>query len=274
MSVVVGVLTETAAKETRVAVVPEIATKLKALGVRVLIERGAGAGAHFPDASYADAEFSDAAAILASADVLLKVQPPSVDGSRGAEERRRRHRLHAGLCAARTGAGAQGTRHHELRHGAGAAHFTRAIDGCAVVASFRRRLQGGADRRQYAGEIPAHAHHRRRHHPARGGARDRRRGRRPAGDRHGEAPGCGGRSVRRAQRHQGPGEIAGRQIRRDRRLRRGRRRLCPRTHPGGKGEAAGGARCANRRQRRGDQHGVGSGAGRAADHIARRRRCA
>lgn len=78
MSVVVGILTETAAKETRVAVVPEIATKLKSLGVRVLIERGAGAGAHFPDASYTDAEFSDAAAILASADILLKVQPPSV----------------------------------------------------------------------------------------------------------------------------------------------------------------------------------------------------
>jgi NAD(P) transhydrogenase subunit alpha len=78
MSVVVGILTETAAKETRVAVVPEIATKLKTLGVRVLIERGAGANAHFPDALYTDAEFSDAATILASADILLKVQPPSV----------------------------------------------------------------------------------------------------------------------------------------------------------------------------------------------------
>jgi NAD(P) transhydrogenase subunit alpha len=78
MPVVVGVLTETAAKETRVAVVPEIAAKLKAAGARVLIERGAGTAAHFPDALYADAEFSDAAAILASADVLLKVQPPSL----------------------------------------------------------------------------------------------------------------------------------------------------------------------------------------------------
>ena len=78
MAVVVGILTETAAKETRVAVVPEIATKLKSLGVRVLIERGAGANAHFPDALYTDAELSDAATILASADILLKVQPPSV----------------------------------------------------------------------------------------------------------------------------------------------------------------------------------------------------
>jgi H+-translocating NAD(P) transhydrogenase subunit alpha len=78
MAVVVGVLTETAAKETRVAVVPEIAAKLKAAGVRLLMERGAGTAAHFPDALYADVEFSDAAAILAAADVLLKVQPPSL----------------------------------------------------------------------------------------------------------------------------------------------------------------------------------------------------
>jgi NAD(P) transhydrogenase subunit alpha len=78
MAVVIGVLRETAAKETRVAVVPEIATKLKALGVRVLLERGAGEAAHFPDAAYADAEISDAATILSTADVLLKVQPPEL----------------------------------------------------------------------------------------------------------------------------------------------------------------------------------------------------
>ncbi|MGA2187620.1 MAG: Re/Si-specific NAD(P)(+) transhydrogenase subunit alpha [Steroidobacteraceae bacterium] len=79
MAVIIGILRETAANETRVAVVPEIATKLKALGARVLIERGAGAAAHFPDAAYADAEISDAAAILSNANVLLKVQPPSLD---------------------------------------------------------------------------------------------------------------------------------------------------------------------------------------------------
>jgi len=79
MAVVVGVLTETAARETRVAIVPEVASKLKALGVRVLIERGAGVAAHFPDAAYADAELSDAATILQSADILLKVQPPTLE---------------------------------------------------------------------------------------------------------------------------------------------------------------------------------------------------
>ena len=78
MAVVIGVLRETVASETRVAVVPEIATKLKALGARVLLERGAGVAAHFPDTAYADAELGDAATILKSAQVLLKVQPPSV----------------------------------------------------------------------------------------------------------------------------------------------------------------------------------------------------
>jgi NAD(P) transhydrogenase subunit alpha len=78
MPVVVGVLTETQPTETRVAVVPEIAAKLKAAGVRVLFERGAGAAAHFPDALYADIEFADAPAILGSADVLLTVQPPTL----------------------------------------------------------------------------------------------------------------------------------------------------------------------------------------------------
>jgi NAD(P) transhydrogenase subunit alpha len=78
MPINVGVVTETAAKETRVAIVPEIATKMHAAGVRVMMERGAGEKAHFPDTLYGDAEFSDAAAILSSADVLLKVQPPSL----------------------------------------------------------------------------------------------------------------------------------------------------------------------------------------------------
>jgi NAD(P) transhydrogenase subunit alpha len=77
MPVVVGVLTETWPTETRVAVVPEIAAKLRATGVRVLIQRGAGSAAHFPDSLYSDVEFSDPTTILGSADVLLKVQPPS-----------------------------------------------------------------------------------------------------------------------------------------------------------------------------------------------------
>ncbi len=78
MPVVVGVLKETA-NETRVALTPEVAGKLKALGARVLVERGAGTAAHFTDKAFADAELTDAAAILSSADVLLCVQPPTIE---------------------------------------------------------------------------------------------------------------------------------------------------------------------------------------------------
>ncbi len=86
MAVVVGVLRETAANETRVAVVPEIASKLKTLGVRVLFEPGAGAAAHFPDAAYAGVDFGDASTVLRSADVLLKVQPPDMAEVQGLKE--------------------------------------------------------------------------------------------------------------------------------------------------------------------------------------------
>jgi NAD(P) transhydrogenase subunit alpha len=78
MPVVIGVLKETVANETRVAIVPEIAAKLKALGARVLLERGAGVASHFPDAAYADAEISDSSTILSQARILLTVQPPGI----------------------------------------------------------------------------------------------------------------------------------------------------------------------------------------------------
>jgi NAD(P) transhydrogenase subunit alpha len=78
MGVVVGVLKETAANENRVAITPEIAAKLRALGAAVVVETGAGLAAQFPDRQYADVEFADAAAILARADVLLTVQPPTL----------------------------------------------------------------------------------------------------------------------------------------------------------------------------------------------------
>jgi H+-translocating NAD(P) transhydrogenase subunit alpha len=79
MPVVVGVLKETESGETRVALTPEIATKLKGLGARVLLERGAGVGAHFSDEAYADAELGDTSTIVASAQVMLTVQPPTLE---------------------------------------------------------------------------------------------------------------------------------------------------------------------------------------------------
>ncbi|MGQ0383152.1 MAG: NAD(P) transhydrogenase subunit alpha [Gammaproteobacteria bacterium] len=79
MPVTIGVLRETTRGENRVAVVPEVATRLAAQGARVLVERGAGEAARFPDASYKDASLADGAdAVIAAADVLLTVQPPDI----------------------------------------------------------------------------------------------------------------------------------------------------------------------------------------------------
>ena len=79
MPVTIGALRESVPGETRVSVVPEVAEKLAATGARVLLERGAGVGAQFPDAAYKNVEWADsAAAVLAQADVLLTVQPPTM----------------------------------------------------------------------------------------------------------------------------------------------------------------------------------------------------
>jgi NAD(P) transhydrogenase subunit alpha len=76
MPVTIGALRESVPGETRVSLVPEVVTKLRAAGARVLMERGAGVSAQFPDALYKDVEWADSAAsVLAQADVLLSVQP-------------------------------------------------------------------------------------------------------------------------------------------------------------------------------------------------------
>ncbi len=76
MPVTIGVLKESVPGENRVAVVPEVATRLAALGARLLFERGAGIAARFPDALYKDVAFADSAgAVLEAADILLAVQP-------------------------------------------------------------------------------------------------------------------------------------------------------------------------------------------------------
>ncbi len=79
MPVTIGALRESVPGETRVSIVPEVAGKLAAAGARVLIERGAGVKAQFPDALYQKAEWADSAAqVLAQADILLTVQPPDL----------------------------------------------------------------------------------------------------------------------------------------------------------------------------------------------------
>ena len=80
MTVVLGVLKESAPGECRVALVPEVASKFIKAGARVVIERGAGTRAQFPDSLFKDVEFVDSpAAVLAQTDVLCKVQPPELN---------------------------------------------------------------------------------------------------------------------------------------------------------------------------------------------------
>jgi NAD(P) transhydrogenase subunit alpha len=71
----VGVVRETAAGERRVALVPSVVGRLRAAGLRVLVEAGAGAAAWFADEAYAQAGavVLPTADLYAEADVLLSV---------------------------------------------------------------------------------------------------------------------------------------------------------------------------------------------------------
>jgi NAD(P) transhydrogenase subunit alpha len=77
----VGVAKETAPGERRVALVPEVLGKLKAAGLDVLVETGAGAGAAIPDSAYAaaGAEVVPSDALYQQSDVILRVAKPSAD---------------------------------------------------------------------------------------------------------------------------------------------------------------------------------------------------
>jgi H+-translocating NAD(P) transhydrogenase subunit alpha len=82
MPVRIAVPKEVAPGETRVALVPEVVQRLTKGGVGVVVERDAGAAARYPDAGYlaAGAQIeSDRAALFAGAQVVLKVQPPTIE---------------------------------------------------------------------------------------------------------------------------------------------------------------------------------------------------
>ncbi len=74
----IGIPTETTVGETRVAITPETAKKLKAQGHTLRIQSGAGVAASVTDAAFvaAGAEITDAAGALAC-DLVLKVRSPS-----------------------------------------------------------------------------------------------------------------------------------------------------------------------------------------------------
>jgi NAD(P) transhydrogenase subunit alpha len=78
----VGIPRETLAGERRVAIVPDVAKRLKDSGLEVVVESGAGVGAGLTDQAYRDVGAEVVAgpgSVLGTADVILKVQPPTID---------------------------------------------------------------------------------------------------------------------------------------------------------------------------------------------------
>ncbi|MGC2199648.1 MAG: Re/Si-specific NAD(P)(+) transhydrogenase subunit alpha [Stellaceae bacterium] len=77
----IAVVKERRAYERRVASSPDSVRRMVGMGLDVIVESGAGEGAHFSDSGFAAAGASiaaDAATALADADVALKVQRPLI----------------------------------------------------------------------------------------------------------------------------------------------------------------------------------------------------
>jgi H+-translocating NAD(P) transhydrogenase subunit alpha len=80
---------ERRANESRVAATPDTVKRLKGLGLDIVVESGAGAGASISDQAYADAGAQiapDAASALQDADIVLKVARPMTLADGGADE--------------------------------------------------------------------------------------------------------------------------------------------------------------------------------------------
>jgi proton-translocating NAD(P)+ transhydrogenase subunit alpha len=81
MAMIIAIPKERRAGEARVAATPETVKKLKGLGLDVVVESGAGEGAHYADADYLSSGASIAAngTALKNADIALKVRGPEAD---------------------------------------------------------------------------------------------------------------------------------------------------------------------------------------------------
>lgn len=85
----VAILKERRAFEARVAATPDSIKRMKPLGLTFLVEAGAGAAAAIADQAFADAGaeiVADPAALLAQADVVLKVARPLTAAENGTDE--------------------------------------------------------------------------------------------------------------------------------------------------------------------------------------------
>jgi H+-translocating NAD(P) transhydrogenase subunit alpha len=85
----VAVVKERRAFEHRVAASPDTVKRMSGMGLEVVVESGAGEGAWFSDAAFAEAGASiaaDEATALGDADIVLKVQRPLIGGDTGVDE--------------------------------------------------------------------------------------------------------------------------------------------------------------------------------------------
>lgn len=80
----VGIAKESRPGERRVAMVPDTLARMAKSGLEFLVERGAGAGSWFDDASFekVGARLVDRDQIYADSDIVVKVAPPTLDEAR------------------------------------------------------------------------------------------------------------------------------------------------------------------------------------------------
>ena len=78
MAIQLFVPLERSGNERRVALCPPVAVKLRALGMELMLEPGAGDSAGFPDRLFPDARLIAAPEAIPQADVVFRVTPPPV----------------------------------------------------------------------------------------------------------------------------------------------------------------------------------------------------
>ena len=79
MPTLIGIARERNPGEHRVALVPDVAKRFRALGAEILIEQGAGENSAYPDDDFSDVRWSTSAdAIWSQADIVLCVRPPTL----------------------------------------------------------------------------------------------------------------------------------------------------------------------------------------------------
>lgn len=80
MSVTIAIPKEIKPGELRVAMIPTLVNRLTKLGVKIKMQHDAGVGIHAQDTAYKDVEIvPTASALYKLGNIILKVQPPTVD---------------------------------------------------------------------------------------------------------------------------------------------------------------------------------------------------